>query len=315
MQRAANASSPSSPASTSGPPSKKPRLSNGSSHPSSQTSTPIKHESGSQSSDRQAVQAALEEQERIRQQALDRAAADAGEVKWVLSFQEEPKNITENMHNKGKRLRVVKKSYAEIDWGSENIGSYKGSRENKDDIDQNKDRTETDLGEKADENDSSNIFSDMAGRRSFGRFNKSIERHRDPNYESSSVSSNSVVASDSASESSQDIDSEEEGEDVDPTEYLIRSTAAKRARAEAKAIKKAAKGTLLKEVEDRRNIPVDLKGLSGISTGGGADPRKGPGNECFKCGNKGHKARNCPNSNGLNRASHKGAGKHRRADF
>lgn len=95
MQRAA-ASPSSTPSTPDGPPSKRQRLSTGS------------HNSLRTPDYGEAVQAAIAAEELKREQALEKAAADAGETRWVLSFRDED--------NSGKgMLRVVSKGFAEID--------------------------------------------------------------------------------------------------------------------------------------------------------------------------------------------------------
>lgn len=98
MQRSAAKSTASLPSTPNGPPSKKARLSNGTSAPG----TP-----GSQ--DYQILQTALAEEERKQQEALDKAARYTGETKWVLSFQDPLE---------GKRqgaMQVRQAGFAEID--------------------------------------------------------------------------------------------------------------------------------------------------------------------------------------------------------
>ncbi|EMC94002.1 hypothetical protein BAUCODRAFT_217573 [Baudoinia panamericana UAMH 10762] len=100
MQRSAG--SPPSPAPTtpSEPPSKKQRLSYGSS-----ASTP----SRTPRSDAKLVREALEAEESKRAQALEREAADRGETKWYLSFKETRPSVSQSP------LRVVPAGYAALD--------------------------------------------------------------------------------------------------------------------------------------------------------------------------------------------------------
>ncbi|KAF2090757.1 hypothetical protein K490DRAFT_53713 [Saccharata proteae CBS 121410] len=81
MQRAA-ASSPATPSTSHGPPSKRQRLSTG-----GEESPSVRN------ADREAVQAALAEEEAKRTEALERQAAAAGETHWVLSFREPEKGL------------------------------------------------------------------------------------------------------------------------------------------------------------------------------------------------------------------------------
>lgn len=99
MQRAA-AAQPNSPkegpSTPTGPPTKRQRTSAASS-----PATP---------SDLEAVHAAIAAEELKRTQAIERAAAEAGETRWVLSFREPEKEARQ--HN---ALRVVSAGYADLD--------------------------------------------------------------------------------------------------------------------------------------------------------------------------------------------------------
>lgn len=95
MQRGA-AKAASEPSTPNGPPSKRVRLSNGGRAPG----TPSDHE---------VIQAALAAEEKIRQEAVDKASAKAGETKWVLSFQD-PKD-----GSGAQGLEVVEAGFAVID--------------------------------------------------------------------------------------------------------------------------------------------------------------------------------------------------------
>ena len=95
MQRSAAKSASSSPSTPGGPPSKKARLSNGSAAPR----TP----------DLDILHAALVDEEKKRQEALDKAALHTGETKWVLSVQEP---VTNTPHD---AITVRQAGFAEID--------------------------------------------------------------------------------------------------------------------------------------------------------------------------------------------------------
>jgi hypothetical protein len=103
MQRSAAkpTNTPSTPSTPAGPPSKRQRLSTGSSFP---TTT---------SSDYEAVRAALAAEELKRAQAIERQAAEAGETRWVLSF----RDPEESGEGKGRELalKVVSAGFAVID--------------------------------------------------------------------------------------------------------------------------------------------------------------------------------------------------------
>ncbi|KAK3075289.1 hypothetical protein LTS18_014067 [Coniosporium uncinatum] len=102
MQRGSPSSTPNSTPSRSapatpadGPPAKRQRLSNGTASSAS------------------VVQKALEEEERKRQEALDRLANEAGETKWVLSFAEPARRTNGAVNDAG--LRVVQAGFGDID--------------------------------------------------------------------------------------------------------------------------------------------------------------------------------------------------------
>ncbi|EDN93079.1 predicted protein [Sclerotinia sclerotiorum 1980 UF-70] len=213
--------------------------------------------------DNRAIQAAIEEEEAKKQAALDRAAAEAGDTRWVLSFEgrknlNTPKNI----------LRVVQTSFAKLDLPSPTKVQH------------------TDDGD--------NIFGDdkpfMVGRRSFGKFNKVLEN---PDIEFSSPSEEE----ESDHEESADEDSED-----DPTgaKELIKASkqeAIKRAKEERKAKKKAEKAELLELSKKRKKKHVSLNGLTSLSGSGGSAFGSGGANKsdikCYTCGGN-HIARDCP---------------------
>ena len=307
MQRGANSPTADNQRGATGPPSKKQRLSNGSFNSSSRTETPAKSSPVSRFSDRQAVQAALAEEEKKRQQAVERAAADAGETRWALSFQEEPIDTKADGRTDNMALRIVQKGYAEIDWDNEPTSDYLHPVANRDNVDYKTRDTEGDADQIGGHDVPLREYGELVGRRSFGRFNKSVERRQDPNYESSSSSEASSTPS-TGSEDSQDEGSERDSGDSDPTERLIRTGAAQQARAERQAKKKASKGEVHSQAKDLKSKNISLNRLSSISAGGGADPRKPPDLECFKCGKKGHKAKKCPNTKRVGNRGGSGTG-------
>jgi hypothetical protein len=95
MQRAAAKSSPSSPSTPNGPPTKKSRLSNGT--------------SAATTSDYEIIQAAKMAEEKKHQTALDKAAQHVGETKWVLSFKDPLEGKRQDSMN------VRQAGFAEID--------------------------------------------------------------------------------------------------------------------------------------------------------------------------------------------------------
>lgn len=129
MQRAAAASPPTTP---SGPPSKRQRLSTGSS-----PATP--------SADAQAIHEALAAEEQKRQEAVDRQAANAGETKWVLSYQDQKPKYDKPP------MRIVSAGYSSIDAA----GPARQAA--------------------GDEEEEGVAGSNYQGRKSFGRFNRTVE--------------------------------------------------------------------------------------------------------------------------------------------
>ena len=136
MQRAA-ASTSSPPSTPSEPPSKKQRLSNGLSN--SSPSTP--------QSDAQALDEVLAAEEQTRNEALELQAAQRGDTKWYLSFQQPQSPVVKTP------LRIVSASYAALD------------------------STSSAIDYSAEENDYSTIPPQIQGRRSFGKFNRKLEVH------------------------------------------------------------------------------------------------------------------------------------------
>jgi hypothetical protein len=138
MQRAsaATTSTPSTPDGSR--PSKRQRISiDGTSTPTT-TST----------SDAQAFAEAITAEEAKKNAFIERAAAEAGETKWVLSVSD---SNTINNHNTTPSLRIVQAGYGAID-------SATPLPDSQDSHDEEEDRS-----------------AGMAGRRSFGRFNKTVE--------------------------------------------------------------------------------------------------------------------------------------------
>lgn len=141
MQRAA-ASSPtaSSPQTPELPSPKRRKTENG--------STPTKFDVDALA-DKRAIQAAIASEEAKRQAALEKQANDAGDTRWVLSFEEQERAA--NGARKEKPLRVV-----QIGWGA---------------IDSNRDQVKYE--EESEEEEEERPA--MVGRRSFGKFNKVVE--------------------------------------------------------------------------------------------------------------------------------------------
>lgn len=103
--------------------------------------------------DSRAIQAAIETEEAKKQAALDRAAAEAGDTRWVLSFEGRTHlSIPTNT------LRVVQTGFANLDLPTPTKVERVGHDDGDDDFTDEK------------------PF--MVGRRSFGKFNKVLEVSR-----------------------------------------------------------------------------------------------------------------------------------------
>ncbi|KAL8956616.1 MAG: hypothetical protein Q9183_006262, partial [Haloplaca sp. 2 TL-2023] len=171
-------------------------------------------------------EAAAKAEDAKRVAAIERIAAEAGETKWVLSTADRNGVTPDN------KVRFLTTGYSDIDQETPNTGSRL----------------------------------DQRGRRSFGRFNRELEKQQDPDANSSSISG------DSSSEE-QALDDGDTDADSDSTEQLLRQNRRDKIRqtkAEAKARRKAEKAEVSrrqKEVEERRHKVVKLSNLSSISGG------------------------------------------------
>lgn len=135
MQRAAAIPLPPSP-STSDAPSPKRQKTDKSTTPKFNVST---------LTDQKAIQAAIEREEAIRQAAVDKAAAAAGETRWTLNFKQ-------GLHDTGKSsVHVIQAGFAAIDKSTDRIVDV----------------------EEEEEQESQRPA--IAGRKSFGKFNRTIE--------------------------------------------------------------------------------------------------------------------------------------------
>lgn len=94
--------------------------------------------------DRKAIQAALASEEAKRQAALEKQAAEAGDTRWVLSFEDQQHSAPSPVL----ALRVVQTGFANLD-ASPSLPRFS--------------------------DEESEDTAVMIGRRSFGRFNKALE--------------------------------------------------------------------------------------------------------------------------------------------
>lgn len=239
----------STPRSTNGAPSsKRVRLSSGEAAP------------GHTPDEAEILARALEEEERKKEEAIQRAAEKAGETKWELSFYEGGVRAPQNAG-----LRVEYAGFAVID------------------------------GEESEDEDEGEVPV-RTGRVQFGGgLNKKGQTKKV--YKDGEDEEEGEISSDDSDASSEDgeTDSSEEGE-YDPAAELIRETKRdmkNEARAEKKTLHKE------KRVETpRRNLIVDedasLSGLTSLSGGGGSVGRNTSKMECYNCGKKGHTRADCP---------------------
>ncbi|KAN0095397.1 hypothetical protein V8E51_016108 [Hyaloscypha variabilis] len=239
MQRAA-ASSPTTSASPDEPSPKRRKT-------DSNISTPSKINVDSLA-DRTAVQAALASEEAKRQAALEKQAADAGDTRWVLSFEDQRLLAASSPLG----LRIVQAGFANIDSSQSEIRIEEDGLEDK---------------------------PVMVGRRSFGRFNKALEKQQDPSLEETSESG--------SEDDDEDNDSSEgsSSEADDPTSDLIKASrreAAERAREERRFKKRAEKAEVEEIARKRRKNDVNLNGLTSLS--GRQERPIPPDVKCFNCG-------------------------------
>ena len=94
--------------------------------------------------DQRAIQAAIASEEARKQAALERAAHESGDTRWVLSFEDQPASSS----SLNLALRVVQTGYANLDAPPNFRAAEKDGEEDKPMI---------------------------VGRRSFGKFNKVLE--------------------------------------------------------------------------------------------------------------------------------------------
>jgi hypothetical protein len=264
MQRAA-ASSPASSPSTPDTPSPKRRKTDAS---------PVSAFDVNELANRRAVEAALATEEAIRQAALDRQAADAGDTRWVLNF-EQTQSPSPNQERH--KIRVIQTGFATLDQAPLERAI---------------------ISDEEDENTSS----PMVGRRSFGKFNRTIEvsrlqfresirlltmiqRLQDPNADDSS-------SSDEDGDDNEDGDEDEDSDDPFSTNALlkeVKNEAGKKLKEERKAKRKAEKAELLRLAEKRKKKDVKLNNLTSIS-GGSTQTSQA----CHRCGQVGHLMAECP---------------------
>ncbi|KEQ83091.1 hypothetical protein M438DRAFT_346730 [Aureobasidium pullulans EXF-150] len=222
---------------------------------------------GTRPSKRQRTEAAVDPDVRAFQEAaaaeeakknafIERAAAEAGETKWVLSVSDDkPQNTASS-------LRIVEAGYGAIDSGAP-------------------------IPESDDEEEEQSAG--MAGRRSFGKFNKAVERQHNPDLSSSESEDD---------EDDEESESSEDDEDLSEADLLIkaeRKEAAAKLRAERKQQRKAEEARTKQMAERRRSRDINLNKVGGISNAAIRGKQAAMANmACHVCGQKGHLQKDCP---------------------
>lgn len=261
MQRAAASPISPSPSTPEEPPNKR-RKKGGDSSPSTFSVDAL--------ADQRAVQKALAEEEAIRQVALERQAAEAGDTRWVLSFEDDNRLAV----SPTLALRVVQTGYANLD----SISQVRSVEEEPDDK------------------------PIMVGRRSFGKFNRVLEVIR-PRYYFAILLTIAQKQQDPTLEDSDDSDdneskgsaSDSDGDSDDPMNNLIktsRAEAAQRLKADRKAKKKAEKSKTAELAKQRKKKDINLNGLTSLSGKPAPGASQGP---CYSCGGP-HIKSKCPES-------------------
>ncbi|KAH6668840.1 hypothetical protein B0J14DRAFT_151546 [Halenospora varia] len=246
MQRAA-ASSPASstPSTPDEPPSKRRRTATDSSPTTAFDINAL--------ADQQTVQRAVADEEAKRQAALERQAVEAGDTRWVLSFEDQSNAAV------SAALRVVPTGFATIDRLSPLL--IRSTEEEPEDKPV------------------------MVGRRSFGKFNRVLEKQQNPSNEDSSESDSEDDSEDSEGDSDDDSD--------DPTNALIKASrheATQKLKEERRAKKRVEKAKQLEMAKNRKKKDVNLNGLTSLSGKPAPSANRGP---CYNCGGP-HVKSNCP---------------------
>ncbi|KAK3113500.1 hypothetical protein LTR53_009142 [Teratosphaeriaceae sp. CCFEE 6253] len=126
----------------------------------------------------------------------------------------------------------------------------------------------------------------VAGRRSFGNFNKIVKKQPNPDDDISS-----------GSEEDDDDDDDDESDDPTGVKALIaqsRKEAGDEARAARNLKKQSNKAEALRLAEDRRKKHVNLNNLTSISNSNGSAQSSAADKACHRCGEKGHLSYACP---------------------
>ncbi|KAI0902387.1 hypothetical protein F4806DRAFT_490861 [Annulohypoxylon nitens] len=217
--------------------------------------------------DQAAVQAAIAEEERKRQEALVQHAAEAGDARWVLDITDKAIGSRGEVHAP---LNVVQVGFAQID----------------SQIDPS-DAAGLDDTEPADISDARNMV------RRYNMENKKTVKKD----ESGSDDSNSDSDSDSSSQESA-ARKKSYGQRSEPRPGPPRPAFKGKKSAEWSKAKQFAEARRKKDVKlNSPRTPSTSGGLLSISSGGGT-PRQPPVFTCHRCGKPGHKAADCHQRSG-----------------
>lgn len=204
--------------------------------------------------DQNAVLDALAKEEEKSLAALDRLASESGDTRWVLNIKEQDHPVS------SMSLRVVQAGYANLD----SVTS-----------------PNTAIDESCEE-------PTILGRRSFGKFNRDLEKQQNSHCGESSKS-------DSETDADTDIDSYEsqnlDDDDSDPTSQLIKSTRLEVQKADLRAKKRQAKDELKNMAKKTRQAEVNLNNLTSLSGRQEVSPKTKI--ECYSCGGP-HRKIDCP---------------------
>lgn len=214
--------------------------------------------------DQRAIQKALANEEAKRQAAIEKQATELGDTRWVLNF-EDGRNTSTLPKN---TLRIVQAGFANLD----NLPLHLKS---------------------ADSEGKSEDRPSEVGRKSFGRFNRSLETGQSSDLSQSSESSSEDSESSESEGDSNKIEKEGPA-DVDELIKASHLEASRRAKAERKAKRKAQRAESLELAKKRKMKEVKLNGISQTSLTGRQD--KVDSRTCHKCGVAGHIQRDCPKS-------------------
>ncbi|TAQ87722.1 hypothetical protein B7494_g3941 [Chlorociboria aeruginascens] len=226
--------------------------------------------------DSRAIQKALEEEETKRQLALEKQGLEAGDTRWVLSFEGSGEDRKE-----GRSLRVVQTGWANLDTDT---GLGQGWK------------VERDEGEEDEEGDGNKPA--VVGRRSFGKFNRVLEKQQDPSQE------------DTQSDSEEEVKDETEFDDDydhDPTKSLLkesREAVVKQLKAERKAKRRAERAESVDLAKKRKKKEVKLNSAGLTSLTGRQDWQDSP-KACHMCGGPHLKAQ-CPQITNENKRHYQG---------